>query len=155
MTIGNNLYGKFSYSLLILSLPTYYILKIIDSLYGAHVFYSAIMGAIARFVVFLMAKIRNMKHQLAWGIISFIIRYQPTGYFFKPIYFPKWGNCYPLNLLILYLLSFSILIIYMFFKNFFSDKIALFASLLFCLRTAIAFYAISLKHHILTLFLHY
>lgn len=153
MTIGNNLYGKFSYSLLILSLPTYYILKIMDSLYGAHLFILQLWAAIGGFIIFLLAKIRNMKHAIAWGMTSFIILLSANMYFFKPIYFPKWGELLSIEFTNIIISSFLILIIFLFFKKFFSEKIALFASLLILFATPIPFYAISLKHHSLTLLL--
>lgn len=153
MTIGNNLYGKFSYSLLILSLPTYYILKIIDSLYSAHLFILQLWAAIGGLVIFLLAKIRNMKHAVTWGIISYIILASTNLYFFKLIYFPKWGELLSIEFTNIIISSFLILIIYLFFKNFFSDKIALFASFFILFATPITFYAISLKHHSLALFL--
>lgn len=153
MTIGNNLYGKFSYSLLLLSLPTYYILKIIDSLYGAHLFILQLWAAIGGLVIFLMAKIRNMKHAIAWGIISFIILVSANMYFFKPIYFPKWGELLSIEFTNIMISSFLILTIYLFFKKFFSEKVALFASFFILFATPIPFYAISLKHHSLTLLL--
>src|SRR3989337_565577 len=64
ITVGNNLYGKFSYSLLILSLPAYYILKTIDLLYGAHLFILQLWAVSGGVVVYLIAKIRNLKHSL-------------------------------------------------------------------------------------------
>jgi hypothetical protein len=153
MTIGNNLYGKFSYSLLILSLPTYYIFKIMDSLYSAHLFILQLWAAIGGLVIFLLVKIRNMKHAVTAGIISYIILASSNLYFIKPIYFPKWGELLSIEFTNIIISSFLILIIYLFFKNFFSDKIALFASLFILFATPIPFYAISLKHHSLTLLL--
>jgi hypothetical protein len=38
INVANHLYGKFSYSLLVLSLPAYFALKNIDLFYGAHLF---------------------------------------------------------------------------------------------------------------------
>ncbi|PWB56915.1 MAG: hypothetical protein C3F06_00030 [Candidatus Methanoperedenaceae archaeon] len=153
MTIGNNLYGKFSYSLLILSLPTYYILKLIDSIYGAHLFILQLWAVIGGLVVFLIGKIRHIKHAISGGIISCIILISTNMYFFNPIYFPKWGELLSIEFTNIIISSFLFLIIYFFFKNFFSDKIALFASFFILFATPIAFYAISLKHHSLTLLL--
>ncbi len=153
MTIGNNLYGKFSYSLLILSFPTYYILKIIDGFYGAHLFILQLWAVLGGMVIFLIGKIRNMKHAKAGGIVSYLILIGVNLYFFKPIYFPKWGELLSIEFTNIIISSFLVLFIYLFFKNFFSDKIALFASFFIMIATPIPFYAITLKHHSLTLFL--
>jgi len=153
MTIGDNLYGKFSYSLLILSSPTYYILKIIDSFYGAHLFILQLWAVSGGIVVFLIGKIRNIRHAKAGGIVSYFILIAVNLYLFKPIYFPKWGELISIEFTNIIISSFLILIIYLFFKNFFSNKIALFASFFIIIATPISFYAITLKHHSLTLFL--
>jgi 4-amino-4-deoxy-L-arabinose transferase-like glycosyltransferase len=153
MTIGTNLYGKFSYSLLILSLPTYYILKIIDNIYSAHLFILQLWAVIGGMVVFLSGKIRNIKHAKAWGVLTFFILIITNQYFFKSIYFPKWGELLSIEFTNIMISSFLILIIYLFFKNFFGNKIAVFASFFIMLATPISFYAITLKHHNLTLLL--
>lgn len=153
ITIGDNLYGKFSYSLLILSVPTYYIMKIIDSFYGAHLFILQLWAVSGSIVIFLIGKIRNLKHAILGGMVSYLILVTANLYFFKPIYFPKWGELMSIEFTNIMISSFLILIIYLFFKNFFSVKIALFASFFILFATPIPFYAISLKHHVLTLFL--
>ncbi len=153
ITIGNNLYGKFSYSLLILSLPTYYIMNIIDGFYGAHLFILQLWAVSGGIVIFLIGKIRNMNHAIEGGIVSYIILVIANLYFFKPIYFPEWGELMSIEFTNIMISSFLILIIYLFFKNFFSARIALFAAFFILFATPIPFYAISLKHHILTLFL--
>lgn len=153
MTIGTNLYGKFSYSLLILSLPTYYILKIIDHIYSAHLFILQLWAVIGGIVVFLSGKIRNIKHPKVWGIAAYLILVITNQYFFKPIYFPKWGELLSIEFTNIIISSFLILIIYLFFRNFFSNKIAIFASFFIMFATPIPFYAITLKHHNLTLLL--
>ncbi len=53
---GGELYGKFSYSLPMLALPVYYILKIIDSLYGAHLFILQVWALSVGAVAYLIAK---------------------------------------------------------------------------------------------------
>src|SRR3990170_2151360 len=73
ITVGNNLYGKFSYSLLILSLPTYYISKTIDYLYGAHLFMLQLWALSGGVVVYLIAKTLNLKRAAAGGAISYFI----------------------------------------------------------------------------------
>lgn len=153
MTIGNNLYGKFSYSLPILSLPTYYILKLIDSFFGAHLFLLQLWAVSGGLVIFLIGKIRNIKYATAGGIVAYFILLTSNLYFFKPIYFPMWGELLSIEFTNIMISSFLILIIYLFFKNFFSNKIALFVSFFIIFATPIPFYAITLKHHALTLLL--
>ncbi len=153
ITVGNNLYGKFSYSLLILSLPTYYIMKTINSIYGVHFVILQLWALMGGFVFFIIGKIYNIKHALAWGIVSYFILITTNLLFFKPIYFPMWGELLSIEFTNIIISSFFILFVYLFFKNFFSNKIALFASFFILLATPIPFYAITLKHHNLTIFL--
>ncbi|CAG0994618.1 MAG: glycosyltransferase family 39 protein [Candidatus Methanoperedens sp.] len=153
MTIGTNLYGKFSYSLPILSIPTYYILKLIDGFFGAHFFILQLWAVSGGLIIFLIGKIRNIKYAKAGGITAYLILITANLYLFKPIYFPKWGELLSIEFTNIIISSFLILIIYLFFKNFFSNKIALFASFFIIIATPIPFYAITLKHHSLTLLL--
>jgi len=90
ITVGDSLYGKFSYSLLILSLPVYYILKSIDSIYGAHLFLLQVWALSGGFIVYLIAK--NRKYAATSGIVSYFVLIAVNLYSFKPIYFPKWGE---------------------------------------------------------------
>lgn len=153
ITVGNNLYGKFSYSLLILSLPTYYIMKTINSIYSVHFFILQLWAVMGGFVFFIAGKIYNIKHVKALGIVSYFILISTNLFFFKPIYFPMWGELLSIEFTNIIISSFLILFIYLFFRNFFSNKIAFFASFFILLETPIPFYAITLKHHSLTLFL--
>lgn len=153
MTVGNNLYGMFSYSLLILSLPVYYIFKMIDILYGAHLFILQLWAIIGGIVIYLAAKIRNMKHAIIMGIASYFVLIIINLYFFKSINFPKWGELLSIEFTNIIITSLLVLIIYLLFKEIFSIKIALFASFFVILATPISFYAITLKHHSLTLLL--
>jgi len=153
ITVGNNLYGKFSYSLLILSLPTYYILKTIDYLYGAHLFMLQLWALSGGVVVYLIAKTLNLKRAAAGGAISYFILITTNLYFFKPIYFPKWGEILSIEFTNILITSFMVVIVYLLFKDFFSYKIALFASFFVIFATPIPFYAITLKHHSLAVFL--
>ena len=64
-----------------------------------------------------------------------------------------WGELLSIEFTNILLSSFLILFVYLLFRNFFGDKIAIFASFFIIFATPISFYAISLKHHALTLFL--
>jgi 4-amino-4-deoxy-L-arabinose transferase-like glycosyltransferase len=72
---------------------------------------------------------------------------------FNPIYFPKWGEIISIEFTNILITSFLIVMIYFLFKKLFNTKIALFASLFIIFATPISFYAITLKHHSLALFL--
>jgi|GEM_PF-1755666 len=150
--VGNNLYGLFSYSLLLLSLPIYYLLRIIDHYYGAHLFIVQLWALSGGLIIYLIMKHNNPKLAVKSGILSYCILIFSNWYFFKPIYFPKWGELLSIELTNILITSFLVLIIHQLFKKLFSDKIALFASFFVILATPISFYALTLKHHSLTLF---
>jgi hypothetical protein len=153
LLFNDNIYGKFSYSLIILSMPFYYILKAIDSLYGAHLFLLqlwALSGGIAAYII---AKYRNIKYAELIGAVSYFILIAVNMYFFKPIYFPTWGELLSIEFTNILITSFLVLIVYPLFRNFFGNKIAIFASFFVIFATPISFYAITLKHHALSLLL--
>lgn len=150
--VGDNLYGLFSYSLLLLSLPVYYLLRIIDPYYGAHLFILQLWALSGGVIVYLIMKYKNPKLAVISGILSYIILIFSNWYFLKPIYFPKWGELLSIELTNIIITSLIALIIYQLFKKLFSDKIALFATFFIILATPISFYALTLKHHSLTLF---
>jgi len=150
--VGDNLYGLFSYSLLLLSLPIYYLLKIIDSFYGAHLFILQLWALSGGLIVYLIMRYKKPKLAVITGILSYCILILSNWYFFKPIYFPKWGELLSIELTNIMITSFIVVIVYQLFKKLFSDKIALFASFFVILATPISFYALTLKHHSLTIF---
>jgi len=153
ISIGDNIYGKFSYSLLVLSLPAYYILKAMDLIYGAHLFILQLWALSGGFIVYLIAKIRKFKHAEPGAIASYLILISINLYLFRPIYFPKWGELLSIEFTNILISSFLIMVVYLLFKDFFGNKIAIFASLLIIFATPVSFYAITLKHHSLTLLL--
>lgn len=154
LIIGDKLYGKFSYSLLFLSLPVYYILKYIDMLYGVHLFTLQLWAFSGGVIVYTIAKTRQIKHPEIAGAISYFILIAAVNmYFFKPIYFPVWGELLSIEFTNILISSFLVLFVYLFFKNLFSDKLAIFASFFVIFATPVSFYAITLKHHSLSLLL--
>ncbi len=153
ISVGNNLYGIFSYSLLILALPVYYLLKFIDYFIGAHFFLLNLWGLSGGIIIYLIAKNMNLKHAISAGVISYLILIIANWFFFKPIYFPMWGELLSIEFTNILISSLLILIIYISFKNFFSQKVAFFASLFVIFATPISFYAITLKHHNLAVLL--
>lgn len=153
MTIGNDLYGKFSYSLLISSLPTFYILKIMDSLYSAHFFILQLWAVSGGIIVFLARRILKKTHAKTWGLASYLLLMIPNLYLFRPIYFPKWGELISIELTNIIISSVLVLFVYLFLEKLFSRKIAIFASFFIIFATPISFYSITLKHHNLTLLL--
>ncbi|MCZ7403132.1 MAG: glycosyltransferase family 39 protein [Candidatus Methanoperedens sp.] len=148
-----HIYGKFSYSLLILSLPFYYIMRAIEFLYGAHLFLLQLWAMCGGIIVYLILKYRNLKYAELLGAISYFIMIGANIVLFKPIYFPKWGELLSIEFTDILISSFLVVFVYLLFRNFFGDKIAMFTSFFVILATPISFYAISLKHHALTLFL--
>ncbi len=151
--IGDNLYGMFSYSILILSLPTYYLLGLIDHFYSAHLLlmqFWAFSGGIA---VYLAGKIRKSKNAAIFGAGSFLLLIFANLFFLKPIYFPKWGEIISIQFTNILITSIAVVVVYLLFKNFFSNQIALFASFFIILATPVLIYAITLKHHSLALLL--
>ncbi len=157
--VGNNLYGMFSYSLLILSLPVYYLLSLIDMLslinpvYGAHQFLLQIWAFCGGTVVYLLLKNRNSNYASLSGIVFYIVLISVNIFLFKPIFFPKWGELLSVELTNILISSFLVLVIYVLFRHLFSQKIGIFSALFVLFTTPISFYAITLKHHSLTLLL--
>ncbi len=151
--VGDNLYGKFSYSLLFLSLPTYYFLKIVDSIYGAHLFMLQLWAISGGIAVYLIGKVRNFKLSEIAGILSYLVLITVNLNFFKPISFPKWGELLSIEFTNIFITAFIIVVVYLFFRDLFGNKIALFSSFFILLATPIPFYATTLKHHSLTVLL--
>lgn len=150
---NNHLYGKFSYSLIILSYPTYYILRLIEFIYGAHLFLLQLWALSGGIIAYLIVKNRNVKNAELVGALSYFILISTNMFSFKPIYFPVWGELLSIEFTNILISSFVVLFVYLLFKNFFSNKIAIFASFFILFATPITFYGISLKHHSLSLFL--
>ncbi|CAG0982546.1 hypothetical protein METP3_02169 [Methanosarcinales archaeon] len=153
ITVENHLYGKFSYSLLILSLPVYFVLRNIDYLYGAHLFLLQIWALSGGISVYLLAKTWKIKNAASGGFVSYIILILINLRSFDPIYFPKWGEIISIEFTNILISSFLVLMVYFLFKNLFDNKIAIFASLFVIFATPISFYSITLKHHSLALLL--
>ncbi len=153
---GDNLYGRFSYSLLILSLPAYYLLKLMDILYGAHMFMLQLWALSGGITIYLAAKSRDMKGSGIAGVVSYLILITVNLYFFdflEPIRFPKWGELLAIEFTNILITAFIIVVVYILFKNLFGNKIALFSSFFILLTTPISFYALTLKHHSLAVLL--
>lgn len=153
IAVAGHLYGKFSYSLLVLSLPVYSALKNIDILYGAHLFLLQIWALSGGISVYLLAKTWKIKNAVFGGFVSYFILLIVNLRSFNPIYFSKWGELISIEFTNILLTSFLIVIVFLLFKKMFSTKIAIFASLFIIFATPISFYSISLKHHSLALFL--
>jgi len=151
--VGNNLYGIFSYSLLFLALPVFYVLGAIDSIYGAHLFLLILWAFSGGFTVYLIAKIRNLKYAVIAGAAAFFMLTAANLYYFKPIYFSMWGELLSLEFTNIFISSLLVLVVYLLFKKFFGIKIGIFASFFIIFATPISFYAITLKHHTLAIFL--
>ncbi len=149
----NHAYGKYSYSLLILSMPFYYLLRSIDFLYGAHMFILQLWALSEGMVVYIIAKYRSTANAILIGILSYFALITINMISFKPIPFQVWGELLSLEFTNILISSFFVLFVYLFFKNFFSNKIAIFASFFVIFATPFTFYAISLKHHSLSLLL--
>lgn len=153
LIFGNHVYGKYSYSLIFLSLPFYYILKLTDYLYNAHIFLLQLWALSGGIIAYLIVKNSYLKHAKLAGVISYFILILSNTYFLKPIYFPVWGELLSIEFTNILISSFLVLFVYLFFKNFFSNKIAMFASFFVIFATPISFYAVTLKHHSLSLLL--
>lgn len=153
ITVENQLYGRFSYSLLILSTPVYLFLKNLDLFYGAHLFLLQLWALSGGISVYLLAKNWKMKNSVLIGLISYFILILVNLRFFDPIYFPKWGEIISIEFTNILLTSFMVLLIYFLFRDIFSEKIGLFTSLFIMFATPIPFYALTLKHHTLAIFL--
>jgi len=153
ITVADHLYGKFSYSLLILSLPAYFALKNIDLFYGAHLFLLQLWALSGGIGVYLLAKTWKKKNAAFFGLASYLILMLANLKYFNPIYFPKWGELISIEFTNILISSFLVIIVYFLFKKIFSNKIAIFASFFIIFATPISFYAITLKHHSLTLLL--
>lgn len=98
VTVDNNLYGRFSYSLLILSLPIYFLLKNMDFFYGAHLFLLQLWALSGGICVYLALKTWKIKNAVIPGLVSYLILIMVNLRYFNPIYFPKWGKLFQLNL---------------------------------------------------------
>ncbi len=153
ITVGDQLFGKFSYSLLVLSLPSYYVLNAMDILYSAHLFILQLWALSGGIAVYLAAKTRKLKHAAPGGAVSYLILIAINLYFFKPIYFPMWGEVLSIEFTNILISSFLVLVIYVLFKDLFNTRVAIFASFFAVFATPISFYAITLKHHALAVFL--
>jgi hypothetical protein len=151
--VGNNLYGIFSYSLLILSVPVYYLFSIIDFLFGVHLFLLLIWACCGSIIIYLVAKIWKSKFAGSLGSLMILMLMAINVHLFKPIYFSRWGELLSIEFTNILICAFLVLIIYLFFKELFGNKIGLFASFFAIMATPISFYAITLKHHSLSLFL--
>ena len=153
LVLNDHIYGKFSYSLLILSLPVYYFLRAMDLLYGGHLFLLQLWALSGGFIAYLIAGTRKIKYPELFGVISYFVLIAINMYYFKPINFPKWGEWLSIEFTNILITSLLVVFVYLLFRKFFSDKIAFFASLFLIFATPISFYAITLKHHTLSLFL--
>lgn len=153
LVLNNHAYGKFSYSLPILSLPVYYILRTMDFIYGAHLFLLQLWALSGGIIAYFVARTKKIKYAELFGVFSYFILIAVNMYYFKPIYFPKWGEWLSIEFTNIIITSLMAVLVYLFFKKFFSNKIAFFASLFVIFATPISFYAITLKHHTLSLFL--
>lgn len=153
LTVGNHLYGKFSYSLIILSLPLYYILGQVDALYSAHLFIVQLWALSGGVIVYLIAKNRSIKYPELAGALSYILLAAANISFFRPLPFQKWGELLSLEFTNIIISSFLILFIYLLFRNISGNKAAVFASFFAIFATPISFYAVSLKLHSLSLLL--
>lgn len=153
LVFNNHIYGKFSYSLLILSMPVYYVLKTIDLLYGGHLFLLQLWALNGGVIAYLIAVTRKIKYPELFGVISYFVLISVNMYYFKPINFPKWGEWLSIEFTNILISSFLVVFVYLLFKKLFNDKIALFVSFFVIFATPISFYAITLKHHTLSLFL--
>lgn len=149
--VGNNLYSMFSYSLLILSMPIFYILSFIDSIYGAHLFILQIWALSGGVMIYLLLKNRNSNYASLFGIIFYILLISLNMFFFKPIFFPRWGELLSIEMTNILISSFLVLVVHELFKSFFNQRIGIFAAIFVLFATPISFYAITLKHHSLTL----
>lgn len=151
--VGSNLYGMFSYSLLILSLPIYYLLSFIDSIFGAHLFILHIWAFSGGAIVYLLLKNRNSGYAPLFGIISYILLISVNMFYLKPIFFPKWGELLSIEFTNILISSFFVIVVFELFRRFFNQRIGIFAAVFILIATPISFYAITLKHHSLTLLL--
>ena len=151
ITVGDHLYGVFSYSLLLLSLPIFYLLKLIESMYGAHLFILQIWALCGGIIIYLIAKNRKSRYGMLYGVIGYFLLIYSNLYYFKPIYFPKWGELLSIELTNILLASIFVLVVFLFFRQSFSERIGIFASFFVLFATPISFYAITLKHHNLTI----
>lgn len=153
ITVGNHIYGKFSYSLPILSLPAYIVLRIIDPIYGAHLFLLQLWALSGGISFYLAAKIWKKKNAVVGGFITYFILITVNLQSFKPIYFPKWGELLAIEFTNILLTSLLVVVIYILFRSLFGHAMGLFASVFIIFATPISFYAVTLKHHSLSLFL--
>lgn len=150
---NNNLYIKFSYALPVLSLPAYYLLKSVNFIYGAHLFLLQFWAFSAGIIVYLAARCYNIKNAVFAGLISYLFLITINLIFFKPIYFPVWGEVLAIEFTNIIISSFLVLVVFLLFRDIFNQKIGLIASFFILLATPVSFYAITLKHHSLALLL--
>jgi 4-amino-4-deoxy-L-arabinose transferase-like glycosyltransferase len=153
ITVENHLYGRFSYSLLILSLPVYFLLQNIDLFYGAHLFLLQLWALIGGICVYLALKTWKIKNAAITGLVSYLILMMINLRYFNSIYFPKWGEIISIELTNILITSFIVLIVFFLFRKMFGNKTAIFASLFVIFATPISFYALTLKHHSLAVLL--
>ncbi len=153
ITVNNHLYGRFSYSLLILSSPAYFFLKNIDSFYGAHLFLMQLWAISGGVVIYLAAKYRKIKNAAIIGLVSYLILILANLRIFTPIYFPKWGEIISIEFTNILVSSLLVTIVYLLFRDIFGNRVAIFASFFTIFATPVSFYAITLKHHSLALLL--
>jgi 4-amino-4-deoxy-L-arabinose transferase-like glycosyltransferase len=153
ISVGNNIYGVFSYSLLILSLPVFFLLSSIEYVYGAHLFFVQIWAISGGIIIYLLTGNRGFKYRSGYAWVTYLLLIFSNYYFFKPIYFPKWGELLSIEFTNILIGSLIAVMVYELFKNNFSQKIGIFASLFVIFATPLSFYAITLKHHSLTVLL--
>jgi 4-amino-4-deoxy-L-arabinose transferase-like glycosyltransferase len=153
ITVENHLYGRFSYSLLILSLPVYFLLQNIDLFYGAHLFLLQLWALIGGICVYLALKTWKIKNAAITGLVSYLILMMINLRYFNSIYFPKWGEIISIELTNILITSFIVLMVFFLFRKMFGNKTAIFASLFVIFATPISFYALTLKHHSLAVLL--
>jgi len=152
-SVGNNIYGVFSYSLLILSLPVFFLLNSIEYVYGTHLFLVQIWAISGGIIIYLLTINRGLRYRFVYAGITYLLLMFSNYYFFKPIYFPKWGELLSIEFTNILIGSLIAVIVYELFKKIFSQEIGIFASLFVIFATPLSFYAITLKHHSLTVLL--
>lgn len=150
--IDNHLYGKFSYSLVILSLPFYYMLRAVDNIYSAHLFIVQLWALSGGIVVYLLSKDR-VKYPELVGAFSYFVLAAVNMSLFRPLYFPKWGELLAIEFTSILVSSLLIVFVYLLFRDVFSARTATFASLFVIFATPVSFYAVTLKLHSLSLLL--
>lgn len=153
LLIDNHLYGKFSYSLIILSFPLYFILKQINVFYSAHLFIVQLWALCFGITLYLIAKSRGKGYAGTIGVLSYFALIAVNSYYFVPLGFPKWGELLSIELANIIISSFLTVLVYFLFRDIFNNRTAIFASFFVILATPVPFYAVSLKLHSLSLLL--